>query len=67
MGLLTEITHLLSRLHEVQVLDVSWQKEFSERQVIGKKWIYLERNIDNVVTQVRVAPGYRAASFYRGG
>ena len=28
----TEITHLVSGLNEAQVLDVSWQKEFSERQ-----------------------------------
>ena len=28
----TEITHLVSGLHESQVLDVSSQKEFSERQ-----------------------------------
>ena len=31
-SLLTEITHLVSGLNEAQVLDVSWQKEFSERQ-----------------------------------
>ena len=31
-GLLTEITHLISGLNEAQVLDVSSQKEFSERQ-----------------------------------
>ena len=31
-GLLTEITHLVSGLNEAQVLDVSSQKEFSERQ-----------------------------------
>ena len=41
--LLIEITHLVSRFNETQVLDVSSQKEFSER-VIGNKWIYLERN-----------------------
>ena len=29
---------------EVQVLDVSSEKEFSERKMVGKKWIYLERN-----------------------
>ena len=28
----TEITHLVSGLNEAQVLDVSSQKEFSERQ-----------------------------------
>ena len=42
-GLLTEITHLVSGLKEAQVLDVSSQKEFSDK-VIGKKRIYLERN-----------------------
>ena len=31
-GLPTEITHLLSGLNEAQILDVSSQKEFSERQ-----------------------------------
>ena len=30
--LLIEITHLLSGLNEAQVLDVSSQREFSERQ-----------------------------------
>ena len=29
---LTEITHLVSELNEAQVLNVSLQKEFSERQ-----------------------------------
>ena len=29
-GLLTEITHLVSGLNETRVLNVSWQKEFSE-------------------------------------
>ena len=42
--LIIEITHLVSGLHEVQVLDVSAQKEFFQDRVIGKKWIYLERN-----------------------
>ena len=28
----TEITHLVSGLNEAQVLDVSWQKELSERE-----------------------------------
>ena len=31
-GLPTEITHLVSGLDEAQVLDVSLQKEFSEKQ-----------------------------------
>ena len=31
-SLLTEITHPVSGLNEAQVLDVSSQKEFSERQ-----------------------------------
>ena len=31
-GLLTEIPYLFSGLNEAQVLDVSLQKEFSERQ-----------------------------------
>ena len=31
-GLPVEITHLVSGLNEAQVLDVSLQKEFSERQ-----------------------------------
>ena len=31
-GLLTEITHLVSGLNEAQVLEVSSQKAFSERQ-----------------------------------
>ena len=31
-GLLIEITHLVSGLNEAQLLDVSSQKEFSERQ-----------------------------------
>ena len=32
IGLLTEVTHLVSGHNEAQVLDVSSQKEFSERQ-----------------------------------
>ena len=28
----TEITHLVLGLKEAQILDVSWQKEFNERQ-----------------------------------
>ncbi|KAJ8798757.1 hypothetical protein J1605_016560 [Eschrichtius robustus] len=35
--LLTEITHLVSGLNEAQVLDVSSQKEFSERQSDSRK------------------------------
>ena len=31
-SLLTEITHLVSGFNEAQILDVSSQKEFSERQ-----------------------------------
>ena len=31
-GLLTEVTHLVSGLNEVQVLDVSSQKKFRGRQ-----------------------------------
>ena len=31
-SVLIESTHLVSRLNEVQVLDVLWQKEFSEKQ-----------------------------------
>ena len=31
-GLLTEITHVVSGLNKAQVLDVSSQKEFIERQ-----------------------------------
>ena len=31
-GLPTEITHLVSGLNETQVLDVTTQKEFNERQ-----------------------------------
>ena len=38
----TEITHLVSEPNEAETLDVSSQKEISEK-VIGKKWIYLER------------------------
>ena len=34
-----------SGLNAAQVLDVSSQKEFSDRnKVIGKKWIYIGRN-----------------------
>ena len=35
---------LVSGPDETQVLDVSLEKEFGERQSIGKRWIYLERN-----------------------
>ena len=34
-GLPTEITHLVSGLNEAQVLDISSQKAFSERQSDG--------------------------------
>ena len=34
-GLLIEIRHLVSGLNETQVLNVSLQKEFSERQSDG--------------------------------
>ena len=34
---------MLSGLNKAQALDISPQKEFSDRQR-GKKWIYLERN-----------------------
>ena len=40
---------------EVQVLDVSSQKEFSERKMVGKKWIYLERN----TSQTECGPSQR--------
>jgi len=43
-GLPAEITHLISGLNEVQVLDVSLQKEPVRDKVVGKKWIYLGRN-----------------------
>ena len=43
-GLPTEITSLVSGLNEAQVLDVSSQKESVRDRVMGKKWIYLERN-----------------------
>ena len=39
-----KITHLASGLSEAQVLDVSMQKELNERQVVSKKWIYLEKH-----------------------
>ena len=32
LSVFIESTHLVSRLNEVQVLDVLWQKEFSEKQ-----------------------------------
>ena len=38
-------------------------------KVIGKKWIYLERNTDRAwaISEARVAAGYGVVSFYRGG
>ena len=40
-------------------------------KVIGKKWIYLERNTPQTKCgpsqKVTVAPGYRVVSFYRSG
>ena len=36
---------LESGLKEAEVLDASSQRELSEKQVIGKKWTYLKRNI----------------------
>ena len=39
-----QMAYLVSGLNGAQVLEVSLQKEFSERHMIGKKGIYLERN-----------------------
>ena len=36
----SDMTEMTYHGNEAQVLDVSSQKEFSERQSIGKKWIY---------------------------
>ena len=40
----TEITYLVSGPSEAQVLDVSLQNSVTDK-LIGKNWIYLERNI----------------------
>ena len=71
-GLLTEITHLVSGLNEAQVLNVSSQKEFSERQS-DKEEVDLFREKRTPQTQcgpsqkARAAPGYGVVSFYKGG
>ena len=45
----TNITHLVSGLNYAQVLDVSCQKEFSEK-VVDRKWIYINapQNVDHL-------------------
>ena len=37
----SEIMHLISGLHEAQVLDVSSRKKSERDKVIDKKWVYL--------------------------
>ena len=52
---------MVSELNEAQVFYFSLQKEFSEKKVIGKKWIFWERYTfyrQNVVSlKVRTALG----------
>ena len=54
-GLLTEITHLVSGLIEVPVLMSHRRKNPVRDKVIGKKWIYLERN--TLTDRVRAISG----------
>ena len=71
-GLFIEITHLVSGLNEARVLDVSSQKELSERQS-DREEVDLFRETHTPQTdcrpsqKARVAPGYGVVSFYRGG
>ena len=51
-------------LNEAQVLDVSSQREFSERQSLGKKRIHLETHSTDRVQKVRVAPKCGVVSFH---
>ena len=48
-----------------------FRKNSVRDKVLGKKWIYLEEHSPQtecgLPQQVRVAPEYRAVSFYRGG
>ena len=68
----TEVTHLVSGLNEAQVLDVSSQKEFSERQSDGYEVdLFREKHTPQTdcgpSQKSRKAPGYGIVSFYRHG
>ena len=66
----TEITHLVSGLSEAQVLNVSSQKESSERQSDRKEVdLFREKHSTECgpSQKVRKAPGYGVVSFHRGG
>ena len=60
---------MVSGLNEARVLDVSSQKELSERQN-DSGFIYRETHCTDKCgpsQKVRVAPGYVVVSFYRRG
>ena len=61
----TKIAHLVSGLNYAQVLDVSCQKEFSEK-VIDRKWIYIEKHSTERGSsqKLRVASKCDEVSFY---
>ena len=54
---------------EFEVLDVSYRKNSVRDKVIGKEWIYLERNTPQSLSQMRwwEALKYGVASFYGRG
>ena len=66
----TDITHLVLGL-KLRFLMSHCRKNSVRDKVIGKKWIYLERNTPQTECgpsqKVRKAPGYGVVSFYRGG
>ena len=67
----TEITCLVQDLLKLRLLMSHGRKNSVRDKVIGKKWIYLERNTPQTewgpFQKVRAAPGYEVVSFYMDG
>ena len=70
-GLSTEITHLVSGLNEARFLKSHHRKNSMRDKMIGKIWIYLEKNTLHrqcwPSQKVKKSTGYGVVSFYRGG
>ena len=64
MFFVPEIKHLVSGL-KVGFLISHCRKNSEKDKVIGKKWTYLEKNIE--CGPSLTAPGYGVVSFYRAG
>ena len=65
-GLLTEIIHLVSGLNKAQFLDVSLQKEFSERQS-DREEVDLFRFREKHTPQTECGPSQRVSGAVRCG